>query len=264
MKRILLLAVALVASVALYAQEYKFSRDIVYRSDDEYAKKQCRVDIATPEGAEKAPVVVWFHGGGLTGGHREIPQAIMRDGCVVVGVGYRFSPNVKVTEIVDDAAAAVAWVFNNIERYGGNPESIYIAGHSAGGYLVTMVGLDKSRLERYGIDANALKGIIPFSGQAITHFEERRSRGIANTQPVVDELSPLYFVRGDSAPILILSGDREMEMLGRYEENAYMWRVFQLVNHPDATLYELDGYGHNMCEPAYPLLMRFVREHEKK
>jgi hypothetical protein len=55
-----------------------------------------------------------------------------------------------------------------------------------------------------------------------------------------------------------------MEMLGRYEENAYMWRVFQLVGHKDATLYELDGYGHNMCEPAYPLLMRFVRDHEKK
>lgn len=264
MKRILLLAVALVASVALYAQEYKFSREINYRTDDDYATKMCRVDIAAPEGAKDAPVIVWFHGGGLTGGKKQIPQAILKDGCVVVGVGYRFSPNVKVTQIVDDAACAVAWVFNNIEKWGGNPESIYIAGHSAGGYLVTMVGLDKSRLERYGIDANKLKGIIPFSGQAITHFEERRSRGIANTQPIVDELSPLFHVRGDAAPILILSGDREMEMLGRYEENAYMWRVFQLVGHKDATLYELDGYGHNMCEPAYPLLMRFVREHEKK
>ena len=264
MKRILLLAVALVASVALYAQEYKFSREINYRTDDEYATKMCRVDIAAPEGAKDAPVIVWFHGGGLTGGKKQIPQAILKDGCVVVGVGYRLSPNVKVTQIVDDAACAVAWVFNNIEKWGGNPESIYIAGHSAGGYLVTMVGLEKARLERYGIDANRLKGIIPFSGQAITHFEERRSRGIVNTQPIVDELSPLFHVRGDSAPILILSGDREMEMLGRYEENAYMWRVFQLVGHKDATLYELDGYGHNMCEPAYPLLMRFVRDHEKK
>ena len=264
MKRVLLLAVALVASVALYAQEYKFSREINYRTDDEYATKMCRVDIAAPEGAKDAPVIVWFHGGGLTGGKKQIPQAILKDGCVVVGVGYRFSPNVKVTQIVDDAACAVAWVFNNIEKWGGNPESIYIAGHSAGGYLVTMVGLEKARLERYGIDANKLKGIIPFSGQAITHFEERRSRGIANTQPVVDELSPMFHVRGDAAPILILSGDREMEMLGRYEENALMWRIFQLVGHKDATLYELDGYGHNMCEPAYPLLMRFVREHEKK
>ena len=264
MKRFFILSVLLLMATSISAQEYKFSRDIIYNSVDEYASQMCRLDIAAPEGAKAAPVIVWFHGGGLTGGKKQIPQAIMRDGCVVVGVGYRLSPKVRVTDIVDDAAAAVAWVFANIEKWGGNPESIYIAGHSAGGYLVTMVGLEKARLERYGVDANALKGIIPFSGQAITHFEERRSRGIANTQPVVDELSPMYHVRGDAAPILILSGDREREMLGRYEENALMWRLLQLVKHPDATLYELDGYGHSMCEPAYPLLMRFVREHEKK
>ena len=262
MKRILLLVVALVASVALYAQEYKFSREINYRTDDEYATKMCRVDIAAPEGAKDAPVIVWFHGGGLTGGRKEIPQATLRDGCVVVGVGYRFSPNVKVTDIVDDAAAAVAWVFNNIEKYGGSAESIYIAGHSAGGYLVTMVGLEKARLERYGIDANKLKGIIPFSGQAITHFEERRSRGIANTQPIIDELSPLFHVRGDSAPILILSGDREMEMLGRYEENAYFWRMLRLAGHKDVTIREFDGYGHDMVYPAWPLLLEFVKQHK--
>lgn len=264
MKRFFILSVLLLMATAISAQEYKFSRDIIYNSVDEYASQMCRLDIAAPEGAKAAPVIVWFHGGGLTGGKKQIPQAIMRDGCVVVGVGYRLSPKVRVTDIVDDAAAAVAWVFANIEKWGGSKESIYIAGHSAGGYLVTMVGLEKARLERYGVDANALKGIIPFSGQAITHFEERRSRGIANTQPVVDELSPMYHVRGDAAPILILSGDREREMLGRYEENALMWRLLQLVKNPDATLYELDGYGHSMCEPAYPLLMRFVREHEKK
>ena len=264
MKRFLLLAVLLMCAVTASAADYKFEREIIYRSVDEYSAQMCRLDVASIEGAQDLPVVVWFHGGGLTGGKKEIPQQLLDGRCVVVGVGYRFSPKVRVTDIVDDAAAAVAWVFANIEKWGGSKESIYIAGHSAGGYLVTMVGLEKARLERYGVDANALKGIIPFSGQAITHFEERRSRGIAKTQPVVDELSPMYHVRGDAAPILILSGDREREMLGRYEENALMWRLLQLVKHPDATLYELDGYGHSMCEPAYPLLMRFVREHEKK
>ena len=264
MKRFLLLTVLLVCAVTASAADYKFERDIVYRDVDEYSAQMCRLDVATLQEAKDLPVVVWFHGGGLTGGKKEIPRQLLDGRCVVVGVGYRFSPKVSVSQIIDDAACAVAWVFANIERYGGSTSKIYLSGHSAGGYLVTMVGLDKSRLERYGIDANTLKGIIPFSGQAITHFEERRSRGIVNTQPIVDELSPLFHVRGDSAPILILSGDREMEMLGRYEENAYMWRVFQLVGHKDATLYELDGYGHNMCEPAYPLLMRFVRDHEKK
>ena len=105
MKRFFLLVVVTLMATALSAQEYKYSRDIVYNSVDEYASQMCRVDTASPEGATDAPVIVWFHGGGLTGGRRDIPQAILKDGCVVVGVGYRFSPKVRVTDIVDDAAA---------------------------------------------------------------------------------------------------------------------------------------------------------------
>ena len=261
-KIFLLITLALCCSVA-YSQEhqYKIEKDIIYRSVDDYATKMCRMDIAYPEGAEARPVIVWFHGGGLTGGWRHIPQELLRNGAVVVGVGYRFSPHVPVTQIIDDAACAIAWVMDNISQYGGNPDKVFISGHSAGGYLVTMVGLDKSRLAKYDKDANALAGIIPFSGQAITHFEERRSRGIADKQPIVDSLAPLYHVRGDAAPILILSGDRELEMLGRYEENAYFWRMLRLAGDDDATLYEFDGYGHGMCEPGYPLLLEFIHKH---
>ena len=169
---------------------------------------------------------------------------------------------IRIFIIALAAAAAVAWVFGNISMYGGSPDRIYLAGHSAGGYLVDMVSLDKSRLKRYGVDANSIKGVIPFSGQVITHFEERRVRGISDRQPVVDSLAPLYHVRGDAPPMLILSGDREMEMLGRYEENAYFRRMLLLAGHKDVTLYEFDGYGHDMCGPGYPLLLRFVRERE--
>ena len=264
MKRFFLLLVAALFATAVSAAEYKYSRDIGYRADDDYASTMCRMDIASPEGVTDAPVIVWFHGGGLTGGKREIPEALLNGQYVVVGVGYRFSPNVKVTQCVDDAAAAVAWVFKNIEQYGGSREKIYLAGHSAGGYLVSMVALDKSYLAKYCLDADKLAGVIPFSGQAITHFEERRSRGISDKQPIVDSLAPMYHVRADAPPILILSGDRELEMLGRYEENAYMWRMLRLVGHKDVTLYELDGYGHNMCDPAYALMLKFIREHEEK
>ena len=183
---------------------------------------------------------------------------------VVVGVEYRLSPHVETMEIVDDAAAAVAWVFDNIGKYGGDTSSIYIAGHSAGGYLVDMVGLDKKLLARYGKDADKLAGIIPFSGQVITHFETRNRRGLKPLQPTIDETAPLYHVRPDCAPILILSGDREKELYGRYEESAYFYRLFKLLGHPDVTLYELGGFDHgSMCAAAFPLAVRFIRDHEK-
>ena len=58
---------------------------------------------------------------------------------------------------------------------------------------------------------------------------------------------------------ILITGDREMEMMGRYEENAYLWRMMKVVGHPDTRLYEMDGYGHNMLLPAYPLLINEVK-----
>ena len=254
-------------AVMAIVANYSYDRNVPYRGNtgDEYASKMCRLDIAYQPDVQNAPVVVWFHGGGLTGGSREIPSGLLTDGMVVVGVEYRLSPHVKTMEIVDDAAAAVAWVFDNIGKYGGDTSSIYIAGHSAGGYLVDMVGLDKKLLARYGKDADKLAGIIPFSGQVITHFETRNQRGLKPLQPTIDETAPLYHVRNDCAPILILSGDREKELYGRYEESAYFYRLFKLLGHPDVTLYELGGFDHgSMCAAAFPLAVRFIRDHEKK
>jgi hypothetical protein len=63
---------------------------------------------------------------------------------------------------------------------------------------------------------------------------------------------------------LLITGDREKEMLGRYEENAYFYRMMKVNGHPDITLYEMDGYGHGMTEPAFPLLVDFVRSQSQE
>jgi len=180
----------------------------------------------------------------------------------VVAVNYRLYPKVKAPVYIEDAAAAVAWVFNHIEEYGGDPDLIFISGHSAGGYLTSMVGMDKRWLDKYEIDANRIAGLIPFSGHTITHFTVRKEQGIESTQVVIDDLAPLFHVRNDAPPLLLITGDREMEMMGRYEENAYMMRMMKVVGHPDTRLYEMDGYGHNMLTPAFPLLINEVKRIE--
>lgn len=239
---------------------YSLKTNIRYYTDsglnDKYLQEMCALDVYYPEKIKDFTTVIWFHGGGLTGGQKEIPEALRRKGICVVGVGYRLSPKAKCPEYIEDAAAAVAWVFKNIQSYGGNPGKIFVSGHSAGGYLTLMVGLDKRWLKPYGIDANQIAGLIPFSGQTITHFTIRKERGIADTQPVVDEYAPLFHVRADAPPLTLITGDREMEMLGRYEENAYLMRMMKVVGHKQTILYELQGYGHNMAEPAFPILLR--------
>ena len=123
-----------------------------------------------------------------------------------------------------------------------------------------MVGLDKKYLNAYKIDANRIAGLIPLSGQAITHFTIRKERGLPETLPVIDEFAPLYHVRSDASPLLLITGDRELELLGRYEENAYLARMMKLNGHKTTRLLELQGYGHMMTEPAFPLIVNEVHK----
>lgn len=234
--------------------------DIAAQNSDAYIKERCKLDVYYPKGVTDAPTVVWFHGGGLENGEKHIPDGLKEKGVIVVTVNYRMHPKVKHPVYIEDAAAAVAWTFKNITNYSGNPNTIFITGHSAGGYLASMVGLDKSYLEKYNIDANDIAGLIPFSGHTITHFTIRKEMGIEGTQPIIDKYAPLFHVRKDAPPMLLITGNRELELLGRYEENAYFYRMMKVIEHPDIALMELDGYGHNMVYPAIPLLLNFVKE----
>jgi hypothetical protein len=93
----------------------------------------------------------------------------------------------------------------------------------------------------------------------------RAERGISNKVPVVDKLAPLYHVRKDASPMLMITGDRELEMLGRYEENAYFWRMMKVAGHSQVEIFELDGYNHGqMAKPAHPLLLKFVKQIAKQ
>lgn len=266
MKQIIIYFSTLLFSLWVNAQniEYKRADAIFYQVESlenitTYQKKMCLLDVYYPEEQKKVPVIVWFHGGGLTAGKREIPEALKNKGYIIVGVGYRLSPEVKAEVCITDAAAAIAWVFKNIDKYNGDVNSIFISGHSAGGYLALMAVMNKENLNKYDIDTNKIAGLIPFSGHTITHFTIRAERGISGEQPIVDEFAPLYYVRKDAPPTLLITGDRELEMLGRYEENAYFYRMMKVVGHEDITIYEMDGYKHNMTYPAFPLLLNFIQ-----
>lgn len=260
-KIVLVLSIFLWGAIA-FAQEYKEVSDITYYSEKnapERGKERCKLDVYYPTDGQKLPTIIWFHGGGLTAGSKEIPADLKNKDLIVVGAGYRLAPDTEVKDIIKDAAQAVKWVYKNIETYGGDPQKIIISGHSAGGYLALMLGLNKEYLEEVGIDNQNLLGIVPFSPQTITHFTERKSRDISELRPIIDSLAPLYWVTKEAPPVSLITGDREMEMLGRYEENAYLARMLKLSEHPYVKLFELQGYSHDMTYPAFPILLREVK-----
>lgn len=255
----------LVAILLLYTStaraQYQQENNIPYtESTDAYAQERCKLDVYYPTNRKDAPVVVWFHGGGIEGGNKHIDQELKNSGLVVVAPNYRLLPKANIDQCLDDAAAAVAWTYKNIEKYGGSKRKIFVAGHSAGGYLLDLIGLDKRWLAKYGVDADSLAALVPFSGQCITHYNIRKQQGIGPLQPTIDQYAPLTYVRPDAPPVVIISGDRELELYGRYEEQAYFWRMLKLVGHPDVTLYEMQGYDHgSMPQPAYKILKDHIR-----
>lgn len=252
----------LLFDIAAWSQDYKIIPDISYRSTgDEYALSRCKLDLYVPANIKDYPTVVWFHGGGLTSGERFIPEELKGCGLGIVAVNYRLLPKADLKDCIDDAAASVAWTFRNIEKYGGNTKKIFVAGHSAGGYLTNMIGLDKKWLAKYDIDADSILALAPFSGHAISHFAYRESKGMRTNQPSIDEYAPLYYVRGDAPAMIIISGDRDMELLGRYEETAYLWRMMKENGHKKTYLYELDGFDHgSMVSPAFHILKNHIQD----
>ena len=262
MKRLLFgVLTAILAMMPAMGQTYVVEENISYTpSTDEYAQQRDKLDVYYSPELKDRPVVVWFHGGGLTSGEKFIPEELKNDSLVVVAVNYRLLPQARIDDSIDDAAAAVAWTFKNIEKYGGSPDRIFVAGHSAGGYLTSLIGLDKKWLQKYGVDADSIAALVPYSGQVLTHFAVRQENGISPLQPYIDDYAPLFHARKDAPPYIIISADREEELFGRYEENAYMWRLLKLVGHPEVYIYELDGYNHgDMAVPAHHILKNHIR-----
>lgn len=225
---------------------YRLVKDVPYYDEgetDAYRLERCFLDIYYPLDVEGFTTLVWFHGGGLTGGEKHLLDEFRHQGFAVVSVNYRLSPRAKAPSYIDDAAQAVAWVFKNIERYGGDAKKICLSGHSAGGYLDLMLALDKSYLSKFGVDADSLAKVYPISGQCATHYTIRQERSLDMELPIMDEYAPSNHARKGGAPIVLITGDRNYEMLARYEENLHLYSLLKHFGHP-VRIFEMQGFNH--------------------
>ncbi len=238
--------------------EALFYHDSAGAAASDIRYERCLLDLYYPVGRQGVPVIVWFHGGGFTEGSRGVPEALRGRGYVLAAVGYRLAPAARAPEYLEDAAAAAAWIFRNIARYGGDPDAIFVAGNSAGGYLAAMLGLDKSLLGAHGIDAGRLAGCISMTGQMTTHFHIRAELGHQGPQPLIDRFAPLRHIHPKAPPLLLLTGDREMDLPGRFEENLLMARMMKAVGHADTEMHEIAGQSHNMVAAGIPIMLEWI------
>src|SRR5207302_1794155 len=174
----LLVAFALVSEVR--AQDVK--RDIPYADPADALQV---LDVYSPRDAKHLPVVFWIHGGGWQTGDKTSvqikPQAFVDKGFVFVSTNYRLLPSVDMAAIVRDIAKSIRWVHEQIAGYGGDPQRLFIMGHSAGAQLAALVSIDDRYLKAEGLSLAIIKGCVPVDGDtydvpAIIETAETRRR----------------------------------------------------------------------------------------
>ena len=210
------------------------TKDISYKSNaaDSYEKERCKLDVYKPKSSSAVPVLVWFHGGGIQGGSKEkevevgdIARKFTAKGIAFVAVNYRLHPKVKFPLYVEDCAASVKWAVDNADKYGFDKNKIFVGGHSAGGYLSMMISYKNNSTQKVGLDLKAIAGVIPVSGQTITHSTVRKEMGIPRTRLIVDEKAPLYHSKDMKLPMFLIAGDKDLKM--RAEESLLFYSAIK-------------------------------------
>lgn len=272
----LLRLLAILAFAGLEAGELRTLRDIAYKDDvisqTPYEQERCKLDLTLPADAKGFPTYVWFYGGGLKNGGKdlrseycaEIRASLAQAGVAVVTPDYRLSPKAKYPAYVDDAAAAFAWTVKHIAGHGGDPRKVFIGGHSAGGYLALLVGMDPERLKPHGLTLAHVAGIAQVSGQVFNHYTVREERGQARYGITSDEAAPAFHIRKSLPPILSIYAQNDM--LSRAEENMFFVTTLKAVGH--AENYSLrvadrdhGTVGHNLRhadDPARLAILNFI------
>ncbi|MFP5395691.1 MAG: alpha/beta hydrolase [Alphaproteobacteria bacterium] len=173
-----------------------------------------QIDVIAPRGPGPHPVLVFIHGGGWHSGapgeYAFIGRHFARAGYLVVLAGYRLGDAGRFPAMLEDSAAALGWVKRNVAPLGGNPNKVFVMGHSAGAYNAVMLALDGQWLDRAGVGQGFIKGVVGLSGPydfyPFTSDSARNAFGHV-ADPRITQ--PINHVRADAPPMLLLTGDAD-------------------------------------------------------
>ncbi|MSQ97523.1 MAG: alpha/beta hydrolase [Gemmataceae bacterium] len=146
-------------------------RNVAYFNGPEADSFRHRVDLFLPKGKTDYPVVVLVHGGAwLVGDNRccglysSVGEFLASQGIGAVLPNYRLSPRAKHPEHIKDLARAFAWTKQHIGDHGGDPQQMFLVGHSAGGHLVALLATDEQYLKAHGCSSADIRGVVGVSG----------------------------------------------------------------------------------------------------
>ncbi|MEO0391965.1 MAG: alpha/beta hydrolase [Pseudomonadota bacterium] len=196
-----------VVNVPTWFSDLTVDQDLVFDPETGLALDLYRPGI--PNTDARHPVVVFFYGGSWQEGdkvdYRFVAASLAAQGYLVAVPNYRKSPTVGVSGFMADAARATRWVFDHAERYQGDPGRFFLMGHSAGGHMAALLGIDKSWLEAVGLRPDQVTGVVGLAGPYdFTPRAEDIRRVFADAPDNATHLSRL--VTGDEPPMLLQYG----------------------------------------------------------
>lgn len=197
--------------------------------------------------AEPAPVLLFVHGGSWDWGDPKhygfVARSLAPEGFVVALSGYRLGDQGRYPAMLEDTAQAVAWLHANAARYGGNPERIYLAGHSAGAYNVVQVALEPRWLAAEGVPPSAIRAVIGLAGPYDFYpFDKDSTRAAFGAAPDPAATQPINHVRPDAPPMLLLTGSNDTTVRPR-NTRALAAALEELGVPVEARYY--DGFDHS-------------------
>ena len=210
------ITVWLLLSTSLLAAEPKVQRDVPYA---EPKNERQMLDVYAPPEGKGHPIVFWIHGGGWQVGDKTDvklkPQMFVEKGYVFVSTNYRFVPEVTIDVMAGDIAKSIRWTYDHAEEFGGDRETFFIMGHSAGAQLAALLCTDDRYLKAEKLSLSIVKGCVPVDGDTydvplqIATVEQRRKDiyGMKfGDEEQQKNLSPVYHVEKgkDIPPVLIL------------------------------------------------------------
>jgi len=223
-------------------------RDVPYASD---GSPKHALDMYVPEGRRGVPVIVSLYGGGLTAGDKNqqafIGERFASAGIVTAVVNYRLTPEVTHPAHVRDAAASIAWVKRHAAEYGGDPNQLFVIGHSAGAYLAALIATDERYLAAEHLSSSDIRGVVPVSAfysierPDVAPVRDKRIWGADPTK--WPDASPSHHLHNHIPPLLILYADGDDGW--RRDQNVEAARALKAAGNARVDIVQIAGRTHN-------------------
>lgn len=225
-----------------------------------------KLDLYLPDdtAAHGLPTLLFMHGGYWTHGYKEwlgfMAPAFITLPALFISVSYRLSPAVTHPAALEDCLAALAWAYHHVAEHGGDPQRLFVGGHSAGGHLAALLTLQPPLLTARGLPADSIKGCFPVSGVYDLEGDVPQDRLAAFLAPGTSRAlaSPIHYVAGNRTPFFLAVGEDDFPVL---HAQAYTMAAALLQEHGPVELLEIADADHfqvNMraSDPTYLWVQR--------